>query len=356
MLTVRLTVAQGASVRTAGGADWIGILEAAYRPAVDRRTWLQGVVEAARPALDCGFGLHGLCFDPPTPGLPVHPRLTVGLGLPAGFEEVLAQFPERASPEVVRRIFSAPCGTFSGYTEDLGEEWVFAYLRKAGVGDTLGVLATDPSGCACMLTGVLPRATRPSRGQVALWSRIAAHIAAGHRLQQLAEARPAEEALEEAEAILDERTRVAHASGPAEARPAREALREAATRLMHARGKLRRRDAGEAVAAWRALVAGRWSLVDHFDHDSRRFLVARRNDPRAPGLAGLTLRERQAAGYACLGHSNKLIAYELGLSASTVATYLTRAAAVLGATTRAGLIERYALGAAQAPSTEGDGS
>ena len=245
-------------MRTAGGADWVGILEAAYRPASDKRTWLQGVVEAARPALDCGLGVAALCFDAPTPGTTVRPLLTVTLGLASGFETILEHFPEMASPDLMRALFSRPCETASTHAAELGVEWLVPALGEVGVGDTLGVVATDPSGCACMLNSLLPCATRLSRGQVALWSRI--------------------------------------------------------------------------------------------------FLVARRNDPRAPGLAGLTLRERQAAGYACLGHSNKLIAYELGLSASTVATYLTRAAAALGAGTRAGLIERYVQGAGQTPPSEGDGA
>ncbi|MBI5481662.1 MAG: helix-turn-helix transcriptional regulator [Deltaproteobacteria bacterium] len=98
----------------------------------------------------------------------------------------------------------------------------------------------------------------------------------------------------------------------------------------------------DGVAAWRALVAGRWSLVDHFDHDGRRFLVARRNDPRVRAPVALTLRERQVAGYACLGHSNKLIAYELGLSPTTIATHLERAARKLGVASRPELIRACA--------------
>jgi len=42
-------------------------------------------------------------------------------------------------------------------------------------------------------------------------------------------------------------------------------------------------------------------------------------------MRGLTLRERQVLAYAGLGHSNKVIAYELGLSTSTVSTHLARA-------------------------------
>jgi hypothetical protein len=52
---------------------------------------------------------------------------------------------------------------------------------------------------------------------------------------------------------------------------------------------------------------------------------AHRNDPSAPDMRGLTLRERQVLAYAKLGHPNKVIAYEFGLSLSTVTTHLARA-------------------------------
>jgi DNA-binding CsgD family transcriptional regulator len=84
------------------------------------------------------------------------------------------------------------------------------------------------------------------------------------------------------------------------------------------------------MALWQAMVEGRWSLVDHFDSDGRRFVVAHRNDAAVPDMRGLTWRERQVAAYAALGHANKLIAYELGLSVGTVGQHLATARAKLG--------------------------
>jgi DNA-binding CsgD family transcriptional regulator len=66
--------------------------------------------------------------------------------------------------------------------------------------------------------------------------------------------------------------------------------------------------------------------VDHFDSDGRRYVLAHRNDARVPEDArGLTLRERQVLAHVALGQSNKVIAYELGLSKSTIAGHLARA-------------------------------
>src|SRR5262245_25636839 len=78
------------------------------------------------------------------------------------------------------------------------------------------------------------------------------------------------------------------------------------------------------------LVAVRWSLVEHFERDGRRFYLAHKNDPELAADRSLTRRERQVLAYAELGYSNKLIAYSLGLSSSTVATLLFKGRRKLG--------------------------
>ncbi len=89
------------------------------------------------------------------------------------------------------------------------------------------------------------------------------------------------------------------------------------------------------------MVAARWSFVDEFDRRGRRYFIAHANDPPLADRPELTRRERLVAEYAALGHANKFIAYELGLSASSVATYLKRAMTKLGLATRLELIERF---------------
>lgn len=97
------------------------------------------------------------------------------------------------------------------------------------------------------------------------------------------------------------------------------------------------RDASEI---WEAIVAGAWSLVEHFDADGHRCFLARRNSHAAPALSE---RELQIALRASLGHSNKHIAYELGLCSSTVAAQLTSAARRLGVASREVLLHAFAV-------------
>jgi DNA-binding CsgD family transcriptional regulator len=95
-----------------------------------------------------------------------------------------------------------------------------------------------------------------------------------------------------------------------------------------------------ALATWKALVDGRWSTVDWFDSDSRRFILAIPNAPEVIDPRGLTERERQIVTYAAFGHTNKLIGYRLGLSRSRVSTLLRSAMRKMGLRTRAQLVQR----------------
>ncbi|MGH7298360.1 MAG: helix-turn-helix domain-containing protein, partial [Polyangiaceae bacterium] len=95
------------------------------------------------------------------------------------------------------------------------------------------------------------------------------------------------------------------------------------------------RDAPDAaLEAWKGLVSARWSLVEHFESDGKEYILACRNDPDVRGPAALTRREQQVLGLLGVGHTTKLVAYELGISDSTVRVLLARAMAKLGASTR----------------------
>jgi hypothetical protein len=130
----------------------------------------------------------------------------------------------------------------------------------------------------------------------------------------------------EDEAVLSPSGSVLHATGVAKQADARGRLRDAARAMDRARGPLRRNDPQEALDLWRALCDGRWSLVDRFESDGRRYVIAHRNEPNLLDLRGLSQRETVVAAFAQLGQSNKEIAYTLGLSPSSVATHLSATA------------------------------
>ncbi|MBT8469372.1 MAG: helix-turn-helix transcriptional regulator, partial [Deltaproteobacteria bacterium] len=144
-----------------------------------------------------------------------------------------------------------------------------------------------------------------------------------------------------AEAVLDANDlRVVEAIGPAKDRNAAQILRRAARRVDNARGHLRRSDPLKALETWKALVRGRWSVVDWFDSDDRRFVLARPNPPKVFDPRGLTAQECQVVTYVLLGDTNKLIAYRLGLSQGRVSVLLKSAMHKLGAKSKAQLVQK----------------
>ncbi len=216
------------------------------------------------------------------------------------------------------------------------ERLVDGWCRRWGLADELWVNAQDPTAVGCCL--IAPMRSYPlSKREVHQWRCVAAHVATAFRVRRQLAAwsisptttTTSGNALAVPEAILRPDGRLDHAEEPAQGAVARAALFSSVRALDRARGPLRRRDPDEAVALWQALVAGRWSLLDRFDSDGRRYIVAHRNDVAVADVRGLTLRERQVLAYAAMGHSNKWIAYELGLSTSTVGGHLTRARAKL---------------------------
>ena len=130
---------------------------------------------------------------------------------------------------------------------------------------------------------------------------------------------------------------VVHADGEARSAQALVSLREAAKSVDGARTE-GGRERADALLAWQVLVLGEWSIVDRFDSDGRRFLVAHRNAPEVAEPRKLTRREARVAAYASQGLTNKLIAYYLGIGESAVSTHLSAVLRKLGLSTRTELV------------------
>lgn len=313
--------------------DPITFVEAAYRVEVPTAEWLSGVVDAARRTLDQGMGVTAMLYDA-TDVARMQVLAVEGTG--GRRAELLARAIERGAPERIRWTFrTSACRVASE-----GPDWETTPARQLfaqwGIEDVLCANGVDPTGIGCFLTAPLARRRRLSAAVRSRWERAAAHLAAGYRLHRrlLAAAAPVDAVLDPAGRLLD---------GPAELteKEARRGLREAVRAMDRARGRARRTTPDEALEGWTALVDARWTLLDHFDSDGRRFVIARSNASDVPQAPDLTERERQVLAYAALGHTNKLIAYELGIAASTVRVLVARAAKKLGASSRDEAVARF---------------
>lgn len=315
--------------------DLVRIIEAAYAEAETEQDWVRGLAEAALPALDDGLGLAAYTFDLPE-NRPVW-RQFVALGDdPEAITSCVQRLQTDAPAEVIVNAFNTNLAT--SLSSFLGADpaqlpFVGQHLARCGARDTMGIVAFDPRGGGVCLSPLFrqPRALTRTDQQTLL--RIAAHLGAGFRLRSSSSAA-------EPDAVLDLGGQLHHAVGEARDRGARVSLRHAARAIDRARAQ-RTRDPEEAVAVWKALVSGRWSLVDRFESDGRQFLVARQNKLETTVVRALSERERQVVSLAARGHTNKLIAYELGIAVGTASTLLARAARKLGVASRVALIAEW---------------
>ncbi|MBC8070816.1 MAG: hypothetical protein IAG13_20990 [Deltaproteobacteria bacterium] len=333
--------------------DWLSIVEAAYRIDVDEDSWLDGIMEASRPTLDEGFGAAALLYDASSLAAFDVRRLMLRWA-PERMEpgRCLALFENpRLGPDTLAETFGKI--TYGLVSESFGRTFpaVLDACAAAGIQDMVAVNAIDGSLQGAFLVGHVPNRRRLSRHGRAMWTRVASHLASGYRLRRATGGAPEPPTVE---AVLRPSGQLDHACGPAKEVEARHSLRASVKRLEQARGKMRRDEPEQAISAWSGLIDARWSLVDRFESDGRRYIVAHSNDSPTPPWKSLSPRERQVAAHVSLGHSDKHVAYELGLAPSTVRVLLMRAVRKLGVKSRAELtgLFRHEVRAGAAPAIE----
>ena len=311
-------------------ADVLSVIEAAYRPAESLPAWIKAITEGMLQVF--GAGPHGcaLVYDARKSDwielIDFH-----GVGIPAVFAAgIFRRYPTPPPDDFAALLHAFRTTTIGTLGRTFGRyvPQITDLLQRSGVGDVTFLNATDPTFCGVILGTTGDPAGRGSR-TLHLLRQLGAHIAAGRRLQhqfrKLADGQSFDEG---AEAILTPAGRVEHATGIAKEPTSRIALRDGLLRLESARRP--QQEAADVAELWKGLCAGRWSLVEHFEKQGRRYFLAYRNDPRLAATRALSERERQVCTYSAMGHSNKLIAYSLGISISSVAKHLERARAKLG--------------------------
>lgn len=327
------------------GSALIDFAEAAYDLQAGDDEWLANLLAAGAPALDHGLGVFAFtCFRPVQPGRLIIQQLHAGAGLEDLADRVV-RLESQIPPEVLWSL-SRPAmpKTLSEAAGDNIESLNFILNHFDFAKDGLGMSTFDPDGQGVYLIAPLPKVTSLNEKSRERLQMLAAHFGAGNRLRRaLSEvvSRPSTGLPLGAEVVIDPSGfKVTEATGPATSRDARTALREAALQLDRSRGEMRESDPETALELWKALVRGRWSTVDWFDSDGRRFVLGLPNAPGVSDPRGLSERELQVVAYALTGQTNKLIAYQLGLSKGRVSTLMSSAMRKLGVQTRAQLIKR----------------
>lgn len=277
--------------------------------ALDRndREWLEGLATAAEPFLDYGLGVAAWAFRKDD---------WMGEELPSGVERSVGEAMWAAAPQFtpdeLLDLFMG--GRATSATErlrieqGLDEHAAGAPFKSLGVKDAHALTVGDGAGRGVALAGLAPRVLRVPPEELRRLEQLGAHLLAGYRLRR---------AFRQVDAVLDPSGRSLHAEGAAREPLHREALTRAVRAFDRARAE-RGQDADESLAAFEGLVAGRWSIVQSFESDGRRYLVAIQNQPGQIAAAALSANEAHALLLRAQGLTNKLIAYELGLAESSV--------------------------------------
>lgn len=304
--------------------DPIAIVEAAYTQTTSDSAWLHNVLRSFSP-LGRDIGVMAYLCDGKglsTPRVATKPALDG----PA-FDHFVAD----TTLEGYRKLHTFNVATLRSLLSDDDPRWQRS--RAAGVSDALRVVATDRTQTGCVVTSLHKEHVHLPGRLHHMLRMCASHLAAGARLRRC-DTNDARD-----EAVLDPNGRVLHAESPAHSRGARALLTHAVRGIELARSALRHIAPEESLELWQALVAGRWSLVDTIDSDGRRYLLARKNAPDVVDPRALSSREQEVVRRVVRGHSNKHIAFDLGITASTVAAHLRRAQSKLNARSRAQLIQ-----------------
>jgi DNA-binding CsgD family transcriptional regulator len=296
-------------VRTSDeNAATLVFLEAAYAWERGDRFWLQEVLQATGriwPGVLWSFGYFYDASDPRR----MRAWNVCDVCAPPVVRDAAVDVVTGYPPEVIARTYrSTWVGSFAQVRDD--DPITARILDDARAADTFILNGLDAEGLGCVV-GAATSELVDTRSP--LLNRLAVHLSSAYRCRR--------------------RLRASRAGRTGAGPPSTDGRSGAAER-------------------WWPRVQGRWTLVDAYTRDGERYVVARENPSAEDALAALTDRERQVVAGAASGLRNKEIAYQLGLSDSTVRVLIARACARLGVGSRAALLQLPSVRALQEPSAE----
>ncbi len=321
--------------------DWVSLIEAGYQLEGSDEEWAENVLEKAAPLLDRGWwpSIATYRFTPTTMNLK-YVGTTGPSFVTTAIREHVSDLPPEMLDSIYRRDNSVGSVGEIVYPRFPDHQSIILEETQGMIADSLVIPGHTGEGSAMALYLGFLKETPATTLERKRWPLMTSHLAAGLRLRSVARAFSLDST--SVEAIFDPSGMELDVRKDAKERSAREMLREAIRQIDRIRTRAGRSDADLAIQKWEGLIGGRWSLVDRFDTDGRRFVVAIKNDPTCLDPRGLTRRERQVAEFIGLGHSTKEISYTLGLSQSAVTNCTARIQHKLGLSSLAELASFFA--------------
>lgn len=324
--------------------DLLTVLEQGYDLDRPLGAWMLGIVDAVRPGFPDGTFVGGSIvrfgegaearveFEVRDPDEPGH------------YAGVVRGVFDAMPPAALTQLFGA--APFVGEARSVPEfEAMIDGVSTPGH-ESLGFCVGDGRGTGLALGSFVPAGTRMTARDRERWFRIVAHLGSAIRLRtRFAPGRGS------AEAVFTPSGGIEHLAPSLVEGTTRDALVDAVQRLARAKA-MRRSSPDDALALFRALVEGRYSVVDWIDTDGKRFVVAHENPMPRGSLRALGPREAQVAERMVEGRSNSEIGYLLGLAPGTVNRIARDVLAKLGGARRADLPTLFERGVDVAPLTE----
>lgn len=356
----------GGYARGVSKRDPIALVEACYALRASDEQWLQAVADAARPLMRAPtvIAYH---IDIDAQGIHIDREVQSGEGLRdvaaqiraygEGFERRragVASAEDRETLSVIDRVVGAQLREpvdrmLMSEMSSCGPSW--AYTLGKSVRELLFSINHHIDGHgATYIVGSRDTPGQLHAGEREQFQRLSAHIKAGLRLRRrLGALTHSAPQITEGGAVLDADAKVVHAEGDARDDDARQALEQRAREIDRARTRKSGRDE-HALEVWQGLISGRWSLVERFDSDGKRFMLAHKNAEDVSDPRGLTELEQRVTGLAVRGYSDKLIAYHLGIAESTASVQLASALRKLSLSSRIELVRTLGARSVEAPS------
>ncbi len=258
----------------------IALVEAAYSLPADESAWLEGVLEAAVPVMGNAVFASGIIYNRPPGARSARVQTWKHVGASDHMERAAREYATKVPTDVERLWLRIGTANTVSQISPESRQLCRSFAAKTGeAADALLLNAREPDGRGASVAMFLPVETQLKPDERERWRKLGAHLTAGHRVWRgVTSMKRDPTALPcGAEAVLDPTMyRVVDAAGSGKDRDVVEKLRDSARRIDHARGRLRKTDPAEALETWRALVRGRWSMLDWFDSDGRRFVLGMR--------------------------------------------------------------------------------
>ncbi|MBA2665165.1 MAG: hypothetical protein H0U74_22955 [Bradymonadaceae bacterium] len=302
------------------------VLASVYNLELSEQEWITQLTRAISPFIDGGNGTLGCIFRMGRQiEMPVLKAIRGDDEVPAFIQYLRAteQASGGKSPDGARfgKLFAASgMGTLSVNRASAQAYQVFRQEFQAdGMLDAAGLIVPHPASRSFIFITSRQRelSAVPERAR-SRWVELQNHIAAVYDLRY----RLRGNSFEETDAVWFNTGGDCVESGPSGSDTLRAQLRDA----VQMREKVRSGNTGakriDLETYWANVLSGHWAILDRFDTDGRRYVIALPIAQYGTTLRGLSEREREVLDQLGDGLANKVIAAELGISTPAVASHL----------------------------------